>query len=339
MDVQLIVVPYELGSERVGEGLGPDRLMEHDLARSLSAAGAYVRVERVQLANDRPRGSETLRTFEVARLLSDRIAEAVRSHRFPLVLGGSCMTSLGVVAGLRRCLPERSRIGIAWLDAHGDFNTPDTTPSGYLDGMPLAVIAGRCWKNLSAQVPGFRPMPDDAIALLGVRDVDPLEAALLRDSKVVIAWAREIRTLPGAVPAMSRFLAERLRDLRSTTDLLHLHVDLDVLDPVAAPANRYPAIDGLSTDAVDGVIRHLAENFRVVSATVAAYDPSCDPDGRVPPIARGLIARIVGSASIPLEEREITAPESERDRGHESSASRRAPDGPGSPETERRDRS
>ena len=294
MTFHLFVVPYELGTEEVGEGRGPGRLIAEGVDRPLHEADPGLRTERVELERAAPRESETGRTFELARRLSLRVTEAVRAHRFPVVLGGSCFTSVGVVAGLGAA-PGRPRVGIAWLDAHGDFNTPETTPSGYLDGMPLAVITGRGWTALRQQLPGFRPLPDRATALIGARDLDPLEEKLLRRSGVKWLPAKRWRARGGSADRSETYLSSELAPLRRAVDLLHVHVDLDVLDPGEAPANHYPAPGGLSVERVRGILRVLFDRFRVGSITFAAYDPSCDPDRKVPPIVRTLLSTVVES--------------------------------------------
>lgn len=294
MAVQLIVVPYELGTEGVGEGLGPGRLIELGAREQLSSANASVEEDWVRLPSPEPRESETGRTFALLAQVSEHVARALRRGRFPLVLGGSCITSVGVVAGLLSA-GATLRPGLVWFDAHGDFNTPETTLSGYLDGMPVAAVTGRCWSTLSGSVPGFHPLPDGAVALVGVRDLDPGEADLLRRSRVGTISARDIKEAGRSERGLVTLLDRRLRKLRQASDGIHLHVDLDVLDPAEAPANHYLAENGLRASELIELVHHLIRAYPVRSATIAAYDPSCDPAGRVPPVALRIMGALAGA--------------------------------------------
>src|SRR3990170_107753 len=137
MRVRLIEVPYHMGMEGVGMGGGPTRLLEDGAARPVREAGATVRVTRVRLGR---RPTDTLSALaDVNARLARQVAAAVRDGTFPLVLAGNCNSCLGTIAGL---FP--ARVGLVWLDAHGDFHTPETSRTGFLDGMPLAIAAGHC---------------------------------------------------------------------------------------------------------------------------------------------------------------------------------------------------
>lgn len=133
MRIALIQVPYHLGHEGIGMGAGPDRLVEAGAAQALSEAGHEVDVVRVRRQNGET--NEIGAAFEVLRRTADAVAEADRAGAFPLVLSGNCMVSIAVAAGLQ------ADVGVVWLDAHADFNTPATTPSGNMHGMSAALLA------------------------------------------------------------------------------------------------------------------------------------------------------------------------------------------------------
>jgi arginase len=151
------------------------------------------------------------------------------------------------------------------LDAHGDFNTPDEDPGGFLDGQGLAMIVGRCWQTLAGTVPGFAPMPEELVILAGARSFDPMEEVRLRSSRLTLLGPEEAGDA-GAVAAAIVRLATR-------ADRVHVHVDLDVHDPSMARANGYAAENGLSAADVQRIVRQAAERLPVVAATVASWDP------------------------------------------------------------------
>ena len=203
--------------------------------------------------------------FDLDRQLATAIAEARARGAFPLVLAGNCITSVGIIGGL-----SGATTGVLWFDAHGDFNTPETTVGGFLDGMALATL-GRCWTTLAAGVPGFAPVAEENVVLVGARDLDPAEAALLTASGVVHLRPEE---------AEARLDAE-LERLGRRADRLYVHVDLDVLDGSEGRANGYSGGRGLSRAALLDAIRMAGRRCRVAAGAITAYDPGYDLDGAV----------------------------------------------------------
>ena len=144
MRISLITAPYNLGHEGIGVGAGPDRLLDEHAVEALEDAGHEVAVVKVE-----PQAEETNEigaAFEIVRRVSDAVARAVEDGAFPIVLSGNCFSSIGIVAGLGR------DVGVVWLDAHPDFNTPDGSLSGFADGMGLSVLTGTSWKTLRETV-------------------------------------------------------------------------------------------------------------------------------------------------------------------------------------------
>jgi arginase len=204
----------------------------------------------------------------------------VAAGGFPLVLSGVCSSCLGTVAGLG----SPDDLGVVWFDAHGDFNTPETTPTGFFDGMPLAMLTGSGWESLRAGVPALRPLREANVVAVGVRDLDPPEQARLEKSAVT--WVRPGEPVEPALDA----LADRVRDV-------YVHVDLDVLDPSEAQANRYACPGGLTGDEVATAVAEVGRRFTIRAAALTAYEPVYDPEGRVPAAARS-IARALTAAGV-----------------------------------------
>jgi arginase len=279
MRVAVIQVPYHLGHEGVGMGAGPNALVTAGLAATLESDGHEVDVVRVARRGEA--ANEIGASFEVLRAVAERVREAAAKGAFPLVLAGNCMTSIGVVAGLGR------DVGVAWLDAHADFNTAETTMSGFADGMGLSILAGTGWDALRATVPGYRAVLDEKIVLVGIRDVDAAEEERLDRSAVAVVR-------PDEVEGVGR-VAERVGDA------VYFHLDLDVLDPSEGRANEYAVDGGLSAENVERVVDAIGERAAIRAASITAYNPGVDPEGRIPPTAFRLATSILARARVPEE--------------------------------------
>jgi arginase len=261
--VQILSVPYDSGARGVRMGAGPERILEAGLARRLEARGHEVTIVTVE-AEGGPIQAETATAFSLARALSHHVREARAHGRLPLILSGNCFASVGVVSGLDR------PVGLLWFDSHGDLNTPETSASGFLDGMALSVLGGRCWQTMAASVPGFAPLSDADLVLLGVRDLDPPEAVHILNTAV--------RLLEPAI--VSQGLAAVLEEMRRRVRSLHVHLDLDVLDPRDGRANHFAAPDGLRLGELVTILSGIAREAAVTSLTLSAYEPAADADGR-----------------------------------------------------------
>jgi arginase len=280
--VALVVVPYHLGHEGIGMGAGPDALVEAGLADALESDGHEV--ELVRVGRDGRSTNEVAASFEVLRAVAERVGEAAATGAFPLALAGNCMTSIGVVAGLDR------DVGVVWLDAHADFNTPETTTSGFADGMGLSILTGTGWGAMRATVPGYRPVAEANVVLVGIRDVDPAEKERLERSPVAVIEPRDVGAAGTAVDR-----------LRARVSDVYFHLDLDALDPSEGRANAFAVDGGLSADDVELVVRRIAERLRIRAASVTAYDPAADARARIPPTALRLARSIVASAHVAEE--------------------------------------
>jgi arginase len=283
MRIALITAPYSLGHEGISVGAGPGEIIAAGAVESLEQAGHQVEVVKVE-----PRSRETNEvgaSFEIVRRVAEAVAQAVESNSFPLVLAGNCMSSIGIVAGLGR------NVGVVWLDAHPDFNTPDGSLSGFADGMGLSILTGTSWKALRGTVPGYRAVPEADVVLIGIRDINPPEQERLDASEVQVLLPDEAG---GGIGEVVDRLRERVEDV-------YLHVDLDVLDPSEGRANEYAADGGLSATALEQVVDAVTERGSVRAAALTAYDPSADPDRRIPALAVRLATRIADRALAPAE--------------------------------------
>lgn len=279
--VEALVVPYDSGFRDVRMGAGPLELVSAGIVGDL---GADAIVTEYVPSDDRFR-SEVASAFDIQRWLSGRVSTCRERGAFPLVLAGNCSSAVGTFAGLR----SRSRKvpGVCWFDAHGDFNTPETTESGFLDGMALATLTGRCWTKLTQRIPDFRPASDTSVLMFGTRDLDTAERKALSASR--INWPGSRRD--------SISDSERLVALRKTVGEVYLHIDLDVLDESVARVNQFACPGGLTVESVLDLIRDIGSSFHIGAAALTAWDPSYDPDGRVPPIVRSIAKAILKTVS------------------------------------------
>ncbi|MEZ5332722.1 MAG: arginase family protein [Thermoanaerobaculia bacterium] len=269
--LDLIRVPYDCGRRDVRLGLGPRALVDGGVRRSLEEAGHEVLVRSVELDGDG--FGEVPTAVALQGRTVGAVREALEGGRLPVIFAGNChLAALGALGALERP-------AVLWLDAHGDLNTPETSSSGYFDGMSLAVVTGRCYRGLASRLEGFTPLSDEAVALLGARDLDPGEAEILERSAISRLGVDDLDRLPGL---LARWAADR----RS----LYLHLDLDVLDPEVLVCNPWAAAGGLRRDGLLEVMRSLHRALPPVILGVTAYGPDFDRSQRGP----GLVAEALG---------------------------------------------
>jgi arginase len=215
--------------------------------------------------------------------LAERVRLELASGRTPVAISADCISCLGTLGGLMAGVDVRAeRIGVVWLDAHGDFNTAATSPTGYLDGMALAAAVGREWGTVAAGIPGFRPIDPANVIHLGGRDFDQGEVVRLEEADVLLLRPSVLKTVTVGLDRAFDSLAGRV-------DAVYLHLDLDVLDPSVGIANGYAAAGGLSVEELMAVLRACLAKLPVRAVALTAYDPDFDPAGTVADVAAGLI--------------------------------------------------
>lgn len=264
MHVQLFSVPYDSGHENVRMGRGPAHFLEFGLEERLREDGHEIEANTIR--STAAFRTEVAAAYELNRILAPLVHRAVDDARLPLVLSGNCNSALGMLSGM-----GAEDVGVIWFDAHGDFHTPETTRSGFFDGMALAAATGRCWRLLSGTIPGFVPVPEEHVVLVGARDMESEEADAVRDSGLCHMTVKELRRdgVEAVTGAALDALATRVRRA-------YVHIDLDVLDPSEATANGYAVQGGLTRDEMAAVLGVVRERLQLAGVTVAAYDPSCD---------------------------------------------------------------
>jgi arginase len=205
-------------------------------------------------------------------LVAEAVASGVAAGARPLLLGGTCNHLIGMMAGLQRGYGPTSRTGLVWFDAHGDFNTPRTTHSGMLGGMPVAVAAGLChgpWRELAGQTV---PLPTDRIVMVDVRNLDPEEATLIAATDVTVTRFGEDGGTDG--------IAAAVEGLASRVDHLYLHVDADVLDASEQPNHPTAEPNGPSLAATNAALGRVMATGLVRAFGVVSVNPT-GPDGAI----------------------------------------------------------
>jgi arginase len=280
VDVCLIQVPFHAGDDRHGSSKGPQRLLAAGADKQLAACGIGVTVERAD--RGAPFRDTATAAAQVNKHVAALVAKALATRQLPVVVTGSCNTSLGVLAGF-----EHASCGAVWLDAHADFNTPESTVSGFFPGMSVAVITGHCYRDYWAQIGDNTPLSEDKIVMFGVRDVFPqAERERLQRSGIKVVEWRDARPTED-IQAPLDDLASRARDI-------YLHVDFDAFAPEVAPGIVDPPVPGgLSLADAERIIGATAARFRIRAATLATYTPELDRDDKTLSVALRII-RLLG---------------------------------------------
>ena len=214
--------------------------------------------------------TKNLRNFiEASETVARKVAGVGRTDLL-LCIGGECSSTVGVIAGLTGL---KGKLGVVWIDTHGDFNTPETSPSGYIGGMCLAMACGR-GPMLGSTVEGSMPLIDEQrLVHIGSRSLDPPEAEMMRASPMGLFIMKSV-SLAGA-PAVADRTVERLEG----ADSIVCHLDVDVLDPGTIPAVNYPSPGGMTIEEVIVIIARLAGTGKLKVVEVSAYNADLDKDG------------------------------------------------------------
>lgn len=276
MKLTLIQVPYDSGHYGVRMGRGPIHLIEQGLVETLEGAGHEVEVVPVRLDGFL---TEVTSAPRLHREVAERVSRAREEGRLPVVLSGNCnAAAVGSLAGI-------GPAGVVWMDAHGDLNTPDTTPSGFFDGMAITVAMGKSWPTLTANLPGFQPLDPRNLVHVGARDFDPPELELIESAGIARVRVEDLRK-GGFEPALA--------GISSRVDQVYIHMDLDVLDPSELEANLFAVPGGLTVEEMAEVVRTTGRHLKIAAAGITAYDPDHDPEGRGVGVAGRLVEALTG---------------------------------------------
>jgi arginase len=279
--VALIGAPFDLGSGGKGSAAGPGALRDAGLADTLRRRGLRV-VDR----GDAPGVTNTpgatidgchhLREVVAScRAVRDEVGRALAAGEVPLLLGGDHSLAMGSIAAVAaHCAALRRPLFVLWLDAHADFNTPASSPTGHVYGMPVAVATGDGHPDLLALGTG-KPMLDlRRVTQIGVRSVDPLEEERIRDKRLRVYRMADVRQR-----GMAQIVAEALEPVRRAGGHLHVSLDIDFLDPAVAPGVGLAEPDGPDFDEAALCLSAVHATGLLGSFDLLELSPSHDPTG------------------------------------------------------------
>lgn len=260
-----------IGSRAAGFAQASDAYLAAGIVEDLAANGAEVTgTSRPELPPERVSGDRVVDLGRQGALIADAVAGALANDEAPLLAGGTCSHLVGMLAGLQRGLGPDARLGLVWFDAHGDFNTPRTTLSGMLGGMPVAVAAGLChavWRDGAGMK---APLPTDRILMVDVRNLDPDEAALI--------YATDVTVTHFQPDAAGPRLADAVASLADKVDHIYLHIDADVLDVSLQPNHPTGEPNGPDLETTLDGIRTVMATGKVRAYGLVSVDPT-GPDG------------------------------------------------------------
>lgn len=296
--VAIIGVPLDLGAGRRGVDMGPSAVRVAGLGRKLAQLGFEVNdlgnVPVAQPESTLDEGPATARYLPQIAATCDRlgemVAQALAEGRMPLILGGDHSIAAGSVAGAASYFRKNhGKLGLIWLDAHADMNTPESTPSGNVHGMPLACCAGFGPEELTRMF-GYTPKVDAAnIALVGIRDVDEIERSNIADAGVRAWTMRDIDER-----GMRSVMDDAIAAATDGTAGFHLSVDMDFVDPEYAPGVGTPVRGGVTYREAHLAMEMAADSARMVSLEVVEVNPVIDEVNRTAELAVELILSAMG---------------------------------------------
>jgi len=277
--IRIIGVPMDLGASRRGVDMGPSALRVAGLQSRLKQLGRHVEDAgniTVPQAEEQPYGERKARYLEEISQTCKSLAETVRrtldENMLPLVLGGDHSIAVGTLAGVAAHFSkEGKRIGVVWLDAHGDMNTPESSPSGNVHGMPLAAIMGSGPPELT-DLAGLKPMVEPRqVALVGTRDLDAKERRFAKESGVHIFTMRDIDER-----GMREVMSEALRFAADDTAGIAVSLDMDFIDPSDAPGVGTPVRGGVTYREAHLALEMIADSRAMISFELVEINPVID---------------------------------------------------------------
>ncbi|MBL8878884.1 MAG: arginase [Phycisphaerales bacterium] len=295
MNIKLLGIAAGRGGAKSGAEDGPFALRQHGLVERLAADGADIEdlgdipgVYETRFARGFPASMNFLpNILQVNRHTHACVLGTRRKSpgAFLLVIGGDHSLAIGVLAGLS---DSCARLGLIWIDAHPDFNTPRSTPSGNIHGMSLAVACGLAHPSLRGIADRDPLVAKEDVVLLGCRDIDVGEKRALESSRMSLMMADQWRA-----NGITDTLVQVARSLSQRCDHVHLSLDIDVLDPRYVPGTGTPVADGLTPDELRSALAALASEQLVHSAEIVEYNPKLDENGRTAAVTIDLITALV----------------------------------------------
>ncbi|MBD1222920.1 arginase [Virgibacillus halodenitrificans] len=293
-NISVIGVPMDLGQSRRGVDMGPSAMRYAGAIEKLTTL-KYIVKDLGDIPINRPVNNESTdgtnlknlhQVIEANQQLADMVDEEIQKYNFPLILGGDHSIAIGSLAGIAK---HYKNLGVIWYDAHGDLNSSETSPSGNIHGMPLAVSLGIGHDklvNISDYVPKIKP---ENIVIIGARSLDPGEKELIKEKGIKVFTMHEIDRL-----GMPNVMSEAIKYLKDRTDGVHLSLDLDGLDPSEAPGVGTPVLGGITYRESHLAMEMLEESGMITSAEFVEVNPILDEKNKTATVAVALMGSLFG---------------------------------------------
>lgn len=277
--VDIIGAATTFGQPRLGVDLGPDALRYANLVNEIEKLNINVNDKgnihsdmKVNVAEHSQGDANTLKNYEQVVDFNSKLAttvdESIQQGAFPLILGGDHSLAIGSLAGISG---HYENLGVIWYDAHGDLNNSDTSPSGNIHGMPLAISCGVGDEKLvNLYKDGAKVKPEN-IVLIGMRDLDEGEKEYIRENNILTFTMTDIKE-----KGISAVMEESLKHLQDKTDGIHLSLDVDALDPMETPGTGTPVDGGLSLSETLHAMTQLHDSQKITSMDLVEVNPLLD---------------------------------------------------------------
>lgn len=291
--LSIIGMPMDLGQMRRGVDMGPSAIRYAGINERLKPLFDEIHdmgdipIGRPEVAVDKKSNLRNLDLVaEKSKLLADKVDEIIQNGSFPLVLGGDHSIAIGTLAGVAK---HYKNLGVIWYDAHGDLNTAETSPTGNIHGMPLAVSLGLGHSSLT-EIAGYTPkVKPENVVVIGARDLDEGEKDLIKEIGIKVYTMHEIDRL-----GMAKVMEETIAYLKDRTDGVHLSLDLDGLDPIYAPGVGTPVLGGISYRESHLAMEMLEEAKIITSAEFVEVNPILDEKNKTAGVAVELMGSLFG---------------------------------------------
>ncbi|WP_332693990.1 arginase [Halalkalibacter lacteus] len=295
--ISIVGVPMDLGQIRRGVDMGPSAMRYAGLIEEIKGLGFNVKdygdikINRFSNGTTREQNLKNLQeVIKTSEELCRELDEILSEGGFPLVLGGDHSISIGSIAGISKHYKE---LGVIWYDAHADLNTAETSPSGNIHGMPLAINLG-LGHPLLTEIGGYAPkIKPENIVIIGARSIDEGERELIRKKGLKVFTMHEIDR-----KGMTRVMEETIHYLETNTDGVHLSLDLDAIDPLDAPGVGTPVLGGITYRESHLAMEMLAEAAIITSAEFVEVNPILDNKNKTADVATELVASLLGKKLI-----------------------------------------
>lgn len=298
MKIHILEMPLDYGASRHGSDMGPSAIRLAGIKEKLESLG-HSTVEHNSLVQataqeyeqvGNPQAKYLVPITKACTKLAGEVEKIVENNEFPLVLGGDHSIALGSIAGISAvCKKQNKKLGILYVDAHGDFNTDETSPTGNIHGECLAASAGLGLPDLTNLYYEGRKVDPHNICFVGCRDLDPGEKLLMKEAGVTVFTMSDIERqgFPQIVSKVKLFF-------KTHADMIHVSFDMDVLDPMFAPGTGIPLPGGLTNREALLLMEEMAACGKVRSAEIVEVNPILDVRNQTAMLAVSLAARLFG---------------------------------------------